>query len=143
MPIDDKYAPYGAFALRVALGIMYLTHSLVLKLFVFTLAGNAQFFSSIGLPAWFGYAVFFAEAVGGALLVLGVYARPVAIGLVPVLLGATWVHWGNGWMFSSPNGGWEYPVFLIVASLAVALVGDGAYALKRTPAALGAWLAKA
>ena len=133
--IDNRLAPYGAFILRVALGVMYLTHSLVLKLFVFTLAGNAQFFGSIGLPAWFGYAVFFAEAIGGALLVLGVYARSVALALVPVLLGAAWVHWGNGWVFSSPNGGWEYPVFLVVASLAVALVGEGAYALKRTPAA--------
>ena len=141
--IDNRLAPYGAFILRVALGVMYLAHSLVLKLYVFTLAGNAQFFGSIGLPAWFGYAVFFAEAIGGALLVLGVYARPVALALVPVLVGAAWVHWGNGWVFSSPNGGWEYPLFLVVASLAVALVGEGAYALKPTPPALVTRFARA
>jgi len=49
--------------------------------------------------------------------------------LVPILAGATWVHAGNGWVFNAPNGGWEYPVFLISASLAQALLGDGRYAL--------------
>ena len=42
----------AVFLLRVALGIMFLSHSLILKLFVFTLPGTAQFFSSIGIPGW-------------------------------------------------------------------------------------------
>ena len=63
------------------------------------------------------------------LLVLGVGSRWIALALVPILLGATWVHAGNGWVFSAPNGGWEYPVFLIAASFVQALLGDGAYAL--------------
>ena len=46
------------------------------------------------------------------------------------LLAASSVHFGNGWGFSNPNGGWEYPVFLAVAALVVALLGDGALALK-------------
>jgi len=45
-------------------------------------------------------------------------------------VGATWVHIGNGWVFSAPGGGWEYPVYLIVLSVAQALLGDGAHALK-------------
>jgi putative oxidoreductase len=128
--IDSRYAPHGAFLLRVTLGVMFLAHSVVLKLLVFTLPGTAKFFASIGLPEWLAYAVFFAEAVGGILLILGVYTRAVALALVPILLGAAWTHWANGWVFSNANGGWEYPVFLIVASLVLALVGDGAYALK-------------
>ena len=43
------------------------------------------------------------------------------------------MHLPNGWVFSSPNGGWEYPVFLIVASIALWLQGDGAAALRRSP----------
>lgn len=35
-------------------------------------------------------------------------------------MGAMWVHAGNGWVFNAPNGGWEYPLFLIVISLVVA-----------------------
>ena len=48
----------------------------------------------------------------------------------PILIGATWGHIGNGWVFSAANGGWEYPVFLIAASLVLALLGDGRYALS-------------
>ena len=48
---------------------------------------------------------------------------------MPVLAGALWVHAGNGWVFSAANGGWEYPLFLIVVSFVVALLGDGRYAL--------------
>ena len=110
----------GATLLRVALGIMFIAHSVVLKYLTFTLAGTAQYFVSIGLPGFLAYVVFALEAVGGVLLVLGIRTRWVALGLVPVLIGATWVHVGNGWVFSAPNGGWEYPVFLIVISLVVA-----------------------
>jgi putative oxidoreductase len=110
----------GATLLRVALGIMFIAHSVVLKYFTFTLAGTAQYFASIGLPAFLAYVVFALEAVGGVLLVLGIRTRWVALGLIPVLIGATWAHVGNGWVFNAPNGGWEYPLFLIVISLVVA-----------------------
>jgi putative oxidoreductase len=127
---DLKLVPYAALLLRVALGVMFLSHSIVLKLFVFTLAGNAAFFESIGLPGSFGYVVFAAEALGGTLLVLGVQTRWVALTLSPILVGAVWVHSGNGWMFASPNGGWEYPLYLTVLALVQGLLGDGAFALS-------------
>jgi putative oxidoreductase len=127
--IDSRSAPYAAFVLRIALGAMFVAHSLILKHFTFTLPGTAQFFESIGLPAALAYLTFWAELLGGIALLAGVGTRWVAIALVPILVGATWVHAGNGWVFSAPNGGWEYPVFLIVVSLAQALLGDGRYAL--------------
>ena len=111
----------GTTLLRVSLGIMFIAHSVILKYFTFTLAGTAQYFASIGLPASLAYVVFALEAIGGVLLVLGIGTRWVALGLVPVLIGATWAHIGNGWVFSNANGGWEYPVFLIVAAIVVAL----------------------
>ncbi|HEX4973280.1 MAG TPA: DoxX family protein [Steroidobacteraceae bacterium] len=117
---QTDFSRAGATLLRVALGIMFIAHSVVLKYFTFTLAGTAQYFVSIGLPGFLAYVVFALEAVGGVLLVLGIRTRWVALGLVPVLLGATWAHVGNGWVFNAPNGGWEYPVFLIVISLVVA-----------------------
>jgi putative oxidoreductase len=115
----------GATLLRVALGIMFIAHSVVLKYFTFTLAGTAQYFVSIGLPSFLAYVVFAAEAVGGVLLVLGIRTRWVALALIPVLIGATWAHVGNGWVFNAPNGGWEYPLFLIVISLVVAAQAAG------------------
>jgi putative oxidoreductase len=127
--IDVRTAPYAAFVLRVALGAMFIAHSLILKHFMFTLPGTAQFFESLGLPGALAYLIFWAELLGGLALVAGIGTRWVAIALVPILVGAAWVHGGNGWVFSAPNGGWEYPVFLIVASLVQALLGDGRFAL--------------
>jgi len=120
---------FGALLLRLGLGTMFVAHAL-LKYFVFTLPGTAQFFGSLGLPPALGYATFAAELAGGVLLVLGVHARWVALALVPVLLGATWAHFGNGWTFSAPNGGWEYPAFLSLAAVVQFMVGDGAWALR-------------
>ena len=127
--IDNRTAPYAALVLRIALGAMFLAHGL-LKLLVFTPAGTAQFFASVGFPAWTAYPVIAAEVLGGAMLVLGVFPRWVAAVLTVELIGATTVHLGNGWMFANQNGGWEYPVFLVLASLTLALLGDGALALK-------------
>ena len=127
---DTTTAPYGAFVLRLALGTMFVAHAL-LKYFVFTLPGTAQFFASLGLPGFLGYATFAAELVGGLLLIAGVKTRVVSLALVPVLIGATWAHAGNGWLFSAPNGGWEYPAFLAAAALAQTLLGDGKFAVTR------------
>jgi putative oxidoreductase len=121
---------YGILLLRVSLGLMFIAHSLVLKWMTFTLAGTAQYFESLGLPAFLAYATFWAELAGGILLVLGVQSRWVALALLPVLLGAFWVHAGNGWVFSATGGGWEYPLYLVVLSVAQALLGDGAHALS-------------
>jgi putative oxidoreductase len=127
--IDTRTAPYAALVLRLSLGILFIAHAL-LKLFVFTLPGTAQFFQSMGLPGVLGYATFAAELVAGALLIAGVATRWVALAMVPILLGATWAHAGNGWTFSAPNGGWEYPAFWTVALVVQALLGDGPYALR-------------
>lgn len=127
---DREFSQLGVLTLRLGLGTVYVAHSLYLKLFVFTLPGTAQFFESIGLPGPAAYLVFAAEAIGGIALILGFQARWAALALVPVALGATWAHLGSGWLFSNPGGGWEYPLFLAVATFAQAMMGDGAYALS-------------
>jgi putative oxidoreductase len=129
--INQRTAPYAALVLRVTLGVMFIAHSLVLKHFTYTLPGTAQFFESIGLPGALAYLTFWAELLGGIALVAGFATRWVSLALIPILIGATWVHIGNGWVFSAANGGWEYPVFLIAVSLAQSLLGDGAYAFSR------------
>lgn len=129
MPLDPRLAPFAATGLRIALGAMFLAHSVILKLYVFTLSGTAQFFESIGLPGLLAYVVFTGEAVGGFMLVFGIQARWVALALTPILLGATWAHSGNGWVFTVEGGGWEYPAYLSVLTVAQFLLGDGRWAL--------------
>lgn len=122
---------YAATVLRIALGAMYLAHGL-LKLLVFTPEGTAGFFSSLGLPGFFGPLTMGVEIIGGIALILGIYARWVAVALIPVLLGA-WilVHGANGWGYASEGGGWEYIAFLIAASIAQFFLGNGSFALLR------------
>ncbi len=117
---------YGALILRVGLGVMFIAHAW-LKISVFTIDGTVQFFESVGYPGWFAYPTIAAELGGGILLLLGIRTRLIAALLVPVLLGAAQVHLGNGWVFSNEGGGWEYPVFLVLASVVQVLLGPGAY----------------
>jgi putative oxidoreductase len=121
-------AEYGAFALRVSLGIIMIAHAL-LKAIVFTMPGTVAFFNSVGFPGALAYPVVAAELFGGVALVLGFQTRIAALGLVPVLLGAATVHFANGWVFNAPNGGWEYPVFLAVGVVVQSLLGSGAFSI--------------
>ena len=135
--IDAKLAPYAALLLRVSLGVMFLAHSLYLKLVVFTLPGTVKFYESLGLPGLGAHATILVEAVGGLMLIAGFRTRYAAVALLPVLLGASWVHWKNGWLFTNAGGGWEYPVFLAVATVVQGLLGDGAWAVSARAEARG------
>lgn len=127
--IHNTSAPYGILALRVTTGALFLFHGLV-KLFVFTPAGTAGYFESIGLPGALGYLTMLVEIAGGLALILGVKPRIVSLALVPVLLGAAYFgHGGAGFNWSNAGGGWEYPVMWAVVQAAVAALGDGAWAL--------------
>lgn len=118
----------AALILRLALGVMFLAHGL-LKLLVFTPAGTAGFFASLGVPGWFGYAAIAAEVIGGLLLIIGFRVQLVAAGLIPLLVGSiVLVHGDKGWAFSNEGGGWEYSAFLIMASLALIFLGNGRFA---------------
>lgn len=119
----------GALVLRLALGGLVLAHAW-LKLFVFTPAGTAGYFASLGLPGALAYLTITVEVLAGVALVLGFRTRIAALALVPVLLGAVvMVHGAAGFWFNSKGGGWEFPVFWAVALVVQALIGDGAYAL--------------
>jgi putative oxidoreductase len=129
--IDAKLAPYGALLLRVSMGVLFLLHGLYLKAFVFGMAGAGKYFASLGLPDWFAWVVMLYETIGGLALILGVYARWVAVFLGVHLLFAAYLgHAANGWPFTAKGGGYEYPVFWAIACLTLALLGSGAHALK-------------
>lgn len=126
-----RNADIAAFILRVSTGVYFLVHGLT-KLFVFTPAGTAGYFQSIGLPGALGWLTMILEIAGGVALVLGIATRYVAPVLAAVLLGAAWFgHGGNGFGFGNPGGGWEYPLLWAITMLALALLGDGAWSLGR------------
>jgi putative oxidoreductase len=128
--IDSRTAPYAALVLRVTLGALFLAHA-SLKLFVFTPAGTAKFFASLGLPGELAYLVMTVEVASGIALILGIWTRYAALAGIPVLLGAIFtVHGAAGFFFTNPKGGWEFPALWAIGLAAQALLGDGAYALR-------------
>jgi putative oxidoreductase len=127
--IDARTAPYAALLLRLSLGALFLAHA-GLKLIVFTPAGTAKFFLSLGLPPALAYVTIAVEVIAGIALILGLWTRVAAVVVIPVLLGAiVTVHGAAGFFFTNANGGWEFPAFWAVALAVQALLGDGAYAL--------------
>ncbi len=128
--IDSRTAPYAALLLRVSLGLLFLAHA-GLKFFVFTPAGTAKFFDSVGLPPALAYVTIAVEVLGGVALILGLWTRIAAIVVLPILLGAILsVHGAAGFFFTNPHGGWEYPAFWSIGLVVQSLLGDGAYALR-------------
>jgi putative oxidoreductase len=124
--IDAATAPYAVLLLRLCLGAMFIAHAM-LKVRVFTIPGTVKFFQSLGLPGWFAYVTITVELGGAACLILGLFPRVVALLLVPLMVGTiVTVHGKKGWLFSNPDGGWEYPAFWAASLFAVFLLGDGA-----------------
>lgn len=119
----------AAALLRVTTGGLFVTHGLI-KALVFTFAGTAGYFVSIGLPGFLGYVTIVVEVLGGLALLAGFKTRPVAVALIPILLGAAYFgHGSNGFVFSNPNGGWEYPAFWAIVMGVQALLGAGAWSV--------------
>lgn len=128
--MTHKTSDYAALLLRLSLGGMFLAHGL-LKILVFTLPGTAGFFESVGFPGWAAYIVAPAELLAGLALIAGFQTRWVALAGIPILLGALAVHAGNGWSFTNAKGGWEFPLFLVLTAVVVALLGGGRIAVTR------------
>ena len=115
---------WGLSLLRIHFGVILLAHGW-LKISVFTIAGTVGYFASLGLPSIVAYLTIFGEIAAGVALIVGIQTRLASILSVPILLGATFVHLGNGWLFSAEGGGWEFPASLTVIAIAIALMGSG------------------
>jgi len=121
----------AAALLRISTAFLFLMHA-GLKVFVFTPAGTAGYFASIGLPGFLAYIVILVEILGAVALIVGFQTRIVSVILGLDLLGAAWFgHVSNGFFFTNANGGWEYPVFWAVVMFALALLGGGAYSIDK------------
>jgi len=124
-------ASYGAMLLRLILGIVYIMHA-YLALAVLGPSGMIAYQARAGVPfpeiaTWY---LILAHGLGGILLVLGIFTRWAALANVLAMLGAiVFVHLKKG--FWAHEGGYEYVLVLLVATLVVAMIGGGALSLKR------------
>ena len=124
IPSNSFASTWGLSLLRIHFGVILLAHGW-LKISVFTIAGTVGYFASLGLPSIVAYLTIFGEIAAGLALIAGIQTRLASALSVPILLGATFVHLGNGWLFSAEGGGWEFPASLTVIAIAIALMGSG------------------
>ena len=121
----------GLTILRIVVGIVFLVHGYQ-KLFLLGIHGVAGFFAHAGIPLpWVSAVVVsLVEFVGGILLVAGIAVRvAAALNAVDMLVAILVVHLRHG--FSAQNGGFEFPLTLLGATLCLALAGGGMFSLKR------------
>ncbi|HEY7254474.1 MAG TPA: DoxX family protein [Methylomirabilota bacterium] len=120
----------GITLLRVVLGLVYTMHA-YLALVIFGPSGMVAYQVKNGIPfpeiaTWY---LILAHGLGGLCLVLGIFPRWAALANVPVMLGAiVFVHLKSG--FWVHQGGYEYTLVLLLASVALAMTGGGALSLK-------------
>ncbi|GAA1228986.1 putative oxidoreductase [Microbacterium phyllosphaerae] len=130
----------GLLVLRVVVGFVFAAHG-AQKIFEYTLPGAIGSFAGMGvpLPEIAAPVVAFVELIGGILLALGLFTRPVGILLaVDMVVALVAVHLPAGlWV---GEGGYEFVAVLGVAALALAFTGagrfslDGAFLRGRVPA---------
>jgi putative oxidoreductase len=121
--------PWGLTVLRIVTGIIFLMHGWQ-KITVFGLEGFTGFLSQLGIPGASVAAVIVIaiELLGGLALILGLGTRYVAIPLaIDMLVALFTVHLSAG--FFVGDGGYEFVLILLAASVALSLAGGGALAL--------------
>lgn len=128
-------AGYGLTILRIFVGIIFAAHGSQ-KLFGWFggggLAGTAQWMESIGLAPGTLMAVLSGgtEFFAGLALIIGLLARPAALGLTFLTLVAIFsVHIHNGLFMA--NNGYEFALALLGGALAVLLEGAGKLSVDR------------
>jgi putative oxidoreductase len=116
---------WGITILRVVVGIVYLAHGWQ-KLFGMGFHGVAGFFGGAGIPLPFVSAVIvtLVEFLGGIALIIGLLTRwAAALNGFDMIVAILVVHLKNG--FLKP-GGFEHPLTLLAACLALVWLGPGA-----------------
>jgi putative oxidoreductase len=125
-------APYGLFLLRAAIGIDWIAHA-----FLKTTRGmntHEALLAKNGITPLLAWPTFGIEVMGGIAILLGWYTRQWAALLLIFLGVVVWIKWPVGWTYSNTGGGWEYPLFWLIAQATLVCAGGGAFALQKTKA---------
>lgn len=126
-------APWGYPLIRFAAGAIIIYHGYA-KLFLGVAPLVAKnVIAELGFPAPLAVTYFLAllEFAGGALLALGLFVRPLALMLSVEFLFIVGWHFSNGYFFSAPRGGYEYPLLLLLTYIGIFFRGPGECSLDR------------
>ena len=126
--IDQRTAPYAALLLRLTLGSMFILHIY----WKFAVKGFDAWWNGLltaGYPTVIGVYILCAEFTGALLLIPGIRTRWVCLFTFPVMAGAV-DFWAKRTGFWFTVAGGELPALWGICLLVLALLGDGAHALR-------------
>lgn len=124
----SKWGGFAPLVLRVATGLIFALHGW--QKLEMGVPGVTGFLGSLGfpMPAFFAVVLIAAELIGGILLILGAFthwaAKILAIVAVVALVS---VHLPNGFFIA--NGGYEFILLILAATVSVMITGPGKWAL--------------
>lgn len=126
-----KYRNTGLLLLRLGLGAMMMVHGLP------KIMGGPQGWEQLGgsmkvlhigfLPVFWGFMAAITEGLGGFLLILGLFFRPVNMLLVINMIVASLVHFNNG---DGINGA-SHAIELAIVFFGLIFIGAGKYSIDK------------
>jgi len=140
--VDAVLATYPSWSLlvvRLALAVVFFAHGSQKVLGSFGghgLAATIKMFQGMGVPPAATVLAAFIEFLGGCALVVGLLARPAAVGIIVVMLVAIRkVHGRHGFFLNlgvpGKGPGFEYNFVLIGMALAILIGGAGVLSIDR------------
>ena len=125
-----KHSDIALLFLRVSTGLVFFMHGW--QKWEGGVAGVTAFLTSLQfpMPAMFAVLLIAAEVIGGAALVLGAFTRLAAkFTIVVAAVALLTVHVSKGFFIS--NGGYEFILLLLAASIMILVVGPGTWSLDK------------
>jgi len=132
---------WSLLILRVMLGIVMFPHG-AQKLFGWFgghgFAGTMSFFTDQRhIPAFFAFLAIIAESLGSMGLIIGLFTRVAAFGIMcNMIVAISMVHWPHGffmnWAGKQKGEGFEYHLLVIGMCLALMISGAGKWSVDRT-----------
>jgi len=116
--------------IRLSLGILMLFHGV--DKIINGIGGVKHLTTKAGLPEFLAYGVYVGEVIAPILIVLGLYARVGSVILGLTMLMAIFLAYGGDLFALGKHGALaiELPLFYLVLSLSVFLLGSGRYSVN-------------
>lgn len=127
---------YVVLMLRLALGIVLFAHGMGKLMGWFGghgVRGTTRHMTELGMPKFVALLVILGEGLGSIAILLGLFGRIAAAGMLIIMTGAMIKNIPNGWFMNwfgkKEKEGIEYFILLLSILIAIIVRGSGAWSL--------------